>query len=89
LFSEAPADLGGVGEAEMVAQGPSNLNYKSTFEQFIDFWRYTSTKWPQERTNGSKNGPADLGSVGEAELVEAIAIPPVQVAHITNRLLGV
>jgi len=34
-------------------QGPPNLNQESMFEDFIDFWRYISTKWLRQRTHGS------------------------------------
>jgi len=36
-------------------QGPSNLNQKSLFEDFVNFWRYMPTKQLQQRGNGSKH----------------------------------
>ena len=37
--------------------GASNLNQKSIFEDFDNFWRYMPIKWLSERANGSKNEP--------------------------------
>jgi len=48
-------EVEGLGEKSDTAQGPSNLNQKSIFEDSVNFWRSMPIKWLQERTNGSKN----------------------------------